>query len=65
MVTWQALGSLITILLGIGVIAFGLLEWFAAGMATVPKERLARSGCFTVIIGTGMILAATGVWKLW
>lgn len=65
MVTWQALGSLIAILIGIGVIAFGLLEWLAAGMASVPEERLARSGCFTVIIGAGMILAATGVWKLW
>lgn len=58
MVTWQALGSVMLILVGVVAAALGLLAWFAAGMAPAPgpaEYHVAHGGCLTALIGAAVV----------
>lgn len=65
MVTWQALGSAILILIGLVVAGLGLLAAFAAGMASAPgpaEYHMARGGCLTAILG--VVAVGFGIYGL-
>lgn len=45
-------------MLGVVLIAFGLLDAFAAGMATAPKPGAGRGGCIVALLGLALLVIA-------
>lgn len=62
MVSWEALGSATGVLVGVGLLAFGILSLFAAGMSTNPSEsgKVVKSGCGFIVVGLVVTVAALG-----
>lgn len=57
-ITIGGLLSVLTIIGGLGVAAFGALMFMAGGMSDAPAEgdKAGRAGCLTFILGAGMIV---------
>lgn len=60
MVTWAALGFGLLAIIGVLITLYGLMKWFAAGMASNPDLAIGKSGCLTALVGLAVI--AGGIW---
>ncbi len=49
------------IIAGVLLIAAGFFVNFAAGMASVPDERLGKRGCAAMVVG--LIMLGVGLWR--
>lgn len=55
-VTWQALGSVALLLIGLGTLAYGVLATFAAGMSDTSGQG--NDGCAPVLVGIVLCIGA-------
>lgn len=54
--------TLLLIIAGLLLIGGGFFVNFAAGMASVPDERLGKRGCAVMVVGLALI--AAGLWRI-